>query len=180
MENLNSAENHLHQLNDVRILYLPPTAVAAAHHVGDDPELHANSLIDEFVRSSDLFRFKPDLRRYGFNHPNPKDESGFHGYEAWATIPENLEVPPPLVKKRFAGGTYAAHMIAMGNFNEWDWLFEWVNRSDKYEFAGDMADQEHMCGLLEEHLNCIRHTHLAGEPEDLQLDLLMPVREKTR
>lgn len=57
------------------------------------------------------------------------------------------------ILSRFAGGLYAAHMIAFGNFNEWEQFFIWANQSEKYEFAGDMKDQEHMCGMLEEHLN---------------------------
>ena len=179
MEHLQKAEQSLSKLTDVRIIYLPPATVAAAHHIGDDPESHANGLIDQFVRETGLHRRKPDLRHYGFNHPNPVDETGYHGYETWVTIPEDMEVPAPLVKKRFAGGLYAAHMIAFGNFNEWDALFRWVMESEKYEFAGDMSDQAHMCGLLDEHLNYIGHIELPNtEPEDLQLDLLLPVREK--
>jgi DNA-binding transcriptional MerR regulator/DNA gyrase inhibitor GyrI len=180
MDNLNKTEESPSRLNDVRIIYLPPSTVAAAHHVGDDPEYNANTMIDKFVRDTNLCKIKPDLRHYGFNHPNPTDETGFHGYETWVTIPDDMEIPPPLEKKFFAGGLYAAHMIAMGNFNEWEWLFEWVNKNEKYEFAGDMKDQEHMCGLLDEHLNYVSHIDLDNtEPEDLQLDLLMPVKERS-
>ena len=83
------------------------------------------------------------------------------------------------ILSRFAGGLYAAHMIAFGNFNEWEQLFIWANQSEKYEFAGDMKDQEHMCGMLEEHLNYVNHVELENtEPEDFQLDLLLPLREK--
>ena len=165
--------------DDVRIIYLPPSAVAAAHYVGDEPEIHVNEMLDRFVRETGLHRRKPDLRHYGFNHPNPTDATGFHGYESWVTIPEDMEVPAPLVKKLFVGGIYAAHMISFGSFNEWDLLLNWVNSNEKYEFAGDMADQEHMCGLLEEHLNYISHVELANtEPEEFQLDLLVPVRER--
>jgi DNA-binding transcriptional MerR regulator len=179
MNDLKKAEESLSKLTDVRILCLPPAMVAAAHHIGDEPESHAYSMIDRFVQDSGLCGIKPDLRHFGFNHPNPSDETGFHGYEVWVTIPEEMEVPPPLVKKRFAGGLYAAHMIQMGNFNEWEWLFHWVSQSEKYEFAGDMEDQEHMCGLLDEHLNYVSHARLGNtEPEDMQIDLLMPVREK--
>ncbi len=179
MSNLKKAEEKLSKLNDVRIIYLPPSAVAAAHHIGDDPESHTYKAIDRFVRDTGLCKIKPDLRHYGFNHPNPTDESGHHGYETWVTIPDDMEVPPPLTKKYFTGGLYAAHMISMGNFNEWEWLFEWVNNSEKYEFAGDMQDQEHMCGLLDEHLNYVSHVNSDNtEPEDLQIDLLMPVRLK--
>ena len=179
MEKLNQANISLSQPTDIRVIYLPPAAIAAAHYVGDEPENHVNTLLDGFVRENKLHKIKPDLRRYGFNHPNPVDETGYHGYEAWVTIPEDMEVPAPLIKKHFAGGLYAAHMIAFGNFNEWEQLFIWANQSEKYEFAGDMKDQEHMCGLLEEHLNYIGHVQLSEtEPEDMQLDLLMPVRER--
>ncbi len=179
MEKLKKAEAGLSRIGDVRIIYLPPSAVAAAHYVGDEPEIHVNEMLDRFVRETGLHRRKPDLRHYGFNHPNPTDATGFHGYESWVTIPEDMEVPAPLVKKLFVGGIYAAHMISFGSFNEWDLLLNWVNSNEKYEFAGDMADQEHMCGLLEERLNYISHVELANtEPEEFQLDLLVPVRER--
>lgn len=181
MDNLKKAEESLSKLVDVRIIYLPPAIVAAAHHIGDDPESYTNKIIDQFVRETDLCKIKPDLRHYGFNHPNPVDETGYHGYETWVTIPDDMEVPAPLTKKQFVGGLYVAHMIAMGNFNEWEWLFDWVNKNEKYEFAGDIQDQEHMCGLLDEHLNYVSHVNLENtEPEDLQLDLLMPVRERLK
>ena len=179
MEKLKKAEAGLSRIGDARIIYLPPSAVAAVHYVGDEPEIHVNEMLDRFVRETGLHRRKPDLRHYGFNHPNPTDATGFHGYESWVTIPEDMEVPAPLVKKLFVGGIYAAHMISFGSFNEWDLLLNWVNSNEKYEFAGDMADQEHMCGLLEEHLNYISHVELANtEPEEFQLDLLVPVRER--
>ena len=179
MEHLKNADKSLSKLSDVRIIYLPPATVAAAHQIGEDPETGANGMIDRFVRETGLHQIKPDLRSYGFNHPNPVDETGYHGYEAWVTIPDDMEVPAPLVRKQFAGGLYAAHMISFGNFNEWEALFDWVTRSEKYEFAGDMQDQEHMCGLLDEHLNYYSHVLLTElSLEDLQLDLLMPIREK--
>lgn len=179
MDDLKKAEKSLSRLTDVRIVYLPPATVAVAHHIGDEPEACTGAMIDRFVRDTGLTKIKPDLRHYGFNHPNPKDETGYHGYEMWVTIPDDMEVPTPLVKKHFAGGLYAAHMIPMGNFNEWEWLFDWVSKSEKYLFAGDIKDQEHMCGLLEEHLNYVGHIQLENtEPEDMQLDLLMPIRER--
>ncbi|MEG0240787.1 MAG: effector binding domain-containing protein [Bacilli bacterium] len=181
MRSLKKADEKLSILKDVRIIYLPPTTVASAHHIGDDPEFHANKMIDDFVRNSKLDVIKPDLRHYGFNHPNPIDETGYHGYESWITIPHDLEVPKPLTKKEFNGGLYAAHMISFGNFNEWEDLAKWVNDSEEYDFAGDWLDQEHMCGLMDEHLNYYSHIHLENtEPENMQIDLLMPIKEIKR
>lgn len=180
MDKLKKADERLSKINDVRIIYLPPATIAASHYIGDDPELHANALIDNFVKERALEKVKPDLRRFGFNHPNPVDETGYHGYEAWVTIPADLEIPAPLEKKQFNGGLYAAHMISFGSFNEWDAFLEWIMKNEKYEFAGDLQDQEHMCGLMEEHLNFYNHIAHDVDLDHLQLDLLMPIREKER
>lgn len=178
-DKLKKADERLSKIADARIIYLPPAVVAASHYIGDDPEMKANFLIDNFVKENALGIIKPDLRRFGFNHPNPVDESGFHGYEAWVTIPDDMEVPAPLEKKQFPGGLYAAHMITFGNFNEWDAFLEWIMKNENYEFAGDLQDQEHMCGLIEEYLNFYSHIEQPVQDlEHLQLDLLMPIREK--
>jgi DNA-binding transcriptional MerR regulator len=177
MEQLNSAEEALCTLTDVRIVYLPPATVAAAHVIDEEPEAKAGELLDRFVRESGLAERKPDLRHYGFNHPNPKDETGAHGYEMWVTIPEEMQVPAPLTKKHFAGGMYAAHMIPMGNFQDWEKLICWAKAQEDYQFAGDWNDQDHMCGLLEENLNYLTHLKEGNsEPEGMQLDLLLPLR----
>ena len=181
MENLKQADGTFRKLKDVRIVHLPERDVAAAHYVGDDPEAKAGEMISDFVRANKLWEKHPGLRLYGFNHPSPTDESGFHGYEFWITVPEGMEVKPPLQKKHFAGGTYAAHMIPMGNFEEWEWLYEWVQSSDEYAYAGN-GSPENMFDNLEEHLNY--HDHILethdGEPQTAQLDLLIPVRRKAR
>lgn len=177
-DKLKKADERLSKINDVRIIYLPPATVAAAHCIGDEPELNANFLIDKFVKESALGKLKPDLRLYGFNHPNPVDETGYHGYETWVTIPDEMEVPDPLEKKKFCGGLYAAHMITFGNFNEWDSFLDWIMKNERYDFAGDLQDQEHMCGLLEEHLNFYNHIEQPDkDDEHLQLDLLMPIKD---
>ena len=181
MEELKQAEPAGKAMTDVRIVHLPESDVAAAHVLGDDPEARAGSMIADFVRAAKLWEKHPGLRLYGFNHPSPVDETGWHGYEFWVTIPDGMEVPPPLERKHFPGGTYAAHMIPMGNFEEWAWLDEWVRASDEYEYAGS-GSPEDMFGSLEEHLNY--HDHIletaSGDPETAQLDLLIPVRRKTK
>ena len=181
MEDLNKASEKLNELTDrnVRIIYLPPATVAAYQYIGDEPEHNVSKVMDKFVRDSDLVKIKPDLRHYGFNAPNPVDETGYHGYEMWVTIPDDMETPDPIVKKRFAGGLYAAHMIPMGAFEEWGWLGKWVQESDKYEYSGNW-DSKNMFGWLEEHLNYISHVFLENtEPKEMQLDLLIPIKEKS-
>lgn len=91
MDKLNKTEESLTKLKDVRIIHLPPVTVASAHYIGDDPEQHANKMIDKFVLETDLCKIKPDLRHYGFNHPNPVDETGYHVYLS-NTEPPDLQL----------------------------------------------------------------------------------------
>lgn len=177
MNELNVADNHLSKLKDVRIVYLPPSSIAAIHSVGASPEYDTGLQLQQFMIQTNLARIKPDLRHYGFNHPNGVQLDGSdHGYERWVTIPDELEVHEPFVKKKFAGGLYAAHMIPMGNFEEWGWLSEWVNSNDDYE--PNWGDADCMHGSLEEHLNYINQYHLGNEEMEnvVQLDLLLPVK----
>lgn len=179
MEDLNRAEQNQGKLTNVRIVHLPEATVAAAHYVGPDPEDHAGRMIAAFARENRLWEKGGSVRLYGFNHPNPPPEGGEYGYEFWLTIPEDMDVPAPLTKKHFPGGTYAAHCIQMGNFHEWQWLFGWAYESEVWEISGS-GTPEDMYGGLEEHLNYYDHIREAaeGDPETEQLDLLLPVRKK--
>ena len=182
MEELNKANEKLNKLTDrdVRIVYLPPSYVASFQCIECDPEKHVWQVIDKFARESKLSEIKPDLRHYGFNAPDPVGESNSHGYEMWVTIPEDMEVPAPLTKKYFQGGMYAAHMINIGDFHEWEWMFQWIGSSEKYEYRNDTSKGgENMNGLLEECLNYYGHINSSADPySETQLDLLMPVKKK--
>ena len=138
--------------------------------------------MDRFVKENNLCKVKPDLRHFGFNNPNPSPNTpeGMpdHGYEIWVTIPEDMAVPEPFTKKFLKGGLYAAHMIKMGNFHEWEWLDEWVNNNDTYE--PNWGDPICMDGCLEEHLNYINNVNNEGfQLENMQLDLLAPIKVKS-
>lgn len=166
-------------LNDVRILTLPSAKVASIHRYNAEipAEYKTNELLTEFVIRHDLIRRKPDIRHFGFNHPNGEKADGSdHGYERWITIPEDLDVTPPFTLKTMSGGLYAAHRIRMGRFDEWHALIRWVEQSPDYAIVwGDPAS---MGGLLEEHLDYVdqyRFT-LAQIDQQTLLDLLIPVR----
>ena len=185
MSELNQASEKLNKLTDkdVRIVYLPPSAVASSHYIGDEPELHAHAALLKFIKETGLVDKKPDLRHYGFNNPNPGILESGHGYEVWVTIPDDMIVPDPLVKKHFQGGLYAAHMIPMGNFEEWGWLWDWAQNNEKY--AANLIDDggQNMNGLLEEALNyrnIILKADYANAVDIPQLDLLLPIKEKEK
>lgn len=180
MEELNKANETLGKLRNVRVVLLPPCTVASYHFVGENPEETVGGVVDKFVRESKLYEKKPDARMFGFNHPNPSSSRPHHGYEDWVTIPDDMEVPEPLVKKRFEGGMYAVHTIAFPDFHEWKLLSKWVEESDKYAHNYSEQGDEIMGGCLEEHLNWIYCCNM-GWPEngiDGQIDLLLPIKLK--
>jgi DNA-binding transcriptional MerR regulator len=183
VEELNRANERLSKLadKDVRIVFIPPSDVATYRAEGMEPEGEAGTIISKFVKESGLAQIKPDVRHFGFNAPNPKDETGYHGYEMWVTIPDGFEVPAPLVKKRMEGGMYCAHMIPIGAFDEWALLANWINKNnEKYEFRG-VGSQENMCDSLEECLNYIDHiddNDWDWDNTGVQLDLLIPIKKK--
>ena len=174
MDDLNKANEALSPLKNVRIVYLPPCTVAASRYFGDRPENNAGKPLDEFVRNTGLYKIKPDLRMYGFNNPSPIGNETY-GYEFWVTIPEDFEVPAPLVKKCFQGGLYAAHCIKMGDFHEWPLLGKWVEDSDEFDY--EAREPSGMGGCLEEHVNA--YSYFAGvnkADKFVQLDLLSPIK----
>ncbi|MCL2404400.1 MAG: effector binding domain-containing protein [Defluviitaleaceae bacterium] len=177
---LNQASEKLNKLTDkdVRVIYLPPSEVAAYQFEGEEPEQHVGQAITKFVLDNNLPQLKPDLRHYGFNAPNPleSDPTGAHGYEMWVTIPDGFTVPAPFTKKYFCGGLYAAHMIPAGAFEEWGWLMKWVLSNAKYEFNGDW-NNPNQWGCLEETLNYTNRIKSA-QSDGLQLDLLVPIKER--
>lgn len=194
MDELNKAREKLNKLadRDVRIVYLPPATVATIHLIGGYnpeeenkelcfyPEEKTFELMREFIKDVNLEVIKPDFRHYGFNHPNGSNQGGpaeDHGYERWVTIPDHLEVREPFKKDYFKGGLYAAHAITIGAFEEWNWLWNWVNESGQFTF--NLGATECMDGLLEEHLNTYNHYKLQQFDErKIQLDLLIPIKEK--
>ncbi|MDE6728298.1 MAG: effector binding domain-containing protein [Oscillospiraceae bacterium] len=181
MNDLNQANENLDKKLNVRIVLLPPFTVASNHVIGKDPEETVGDLMDKFIRESRLYEIKPDSRYFGFNHPNPGIlEDGIHGYEVWVTIPDDMDVPAPMKKKKFEGGLFAALTIKFPEFQVWRDLEKWLYNSTEYEPNYSKQGDEIMGGCLEEHLNWVYSAHM-GWPEngiDGQLDLLMPIKKR--
>lgn len=181
MEDLTRASETLEKPRDIRIIYLPPMTVAACQETGENREEVVGAAITGFIKSHGLAERKPDFRRLGFNNPASDQPNGSAGYEVWVSIPEDMDVPAPLVKKQFLGGLYAAHMIAFGDFHEWGRLWEWVTANAEYEadFAPRVDPPDpHADPSLEEQLNAIHHLD-DTTPFGTQLDLLVPIKAKT-
>lgn len=187
MEELNKANEKLNKLEDkdVRIVYLPPMTVAAAYAKGEGCEGKASDMITQFVNESGLLRIKPDARSFGFDCSKGVAVLGEPSrvYEVWVSIPDNTDIPKHLVKRTFDGGLYAAHVLRTWDFQDWRLLKEWVNASDKYDNDWDSPrwiSPETVAGQgFEETLNFYNFIQKGSKMEDLQLDLLFPIKEKS-
>ena len=184
MEELNKASEEMNKLKDkdVRIIYLPPATVAAAYAKGTEPgpELVTAEMVDKFIKESDLKNIYPASRHFGFNNPDEPVHGEGHGYERYITIPDDMEIPAPLVKKHFIGGIYASRTITMGEWDEWMKLHEWVGNNDRYDFNWGTIDG--VCGWIEEHLNYWNWYTCGlsmGEVDgSRQIDLMIPVKPR--
>ena len=187
MEQLNKASEKLDKLEDkdVRIVYLPPMTVAAAYAEGEDTEGRTMGAIRQFVAERSLLEIKPDARSFGFDCSKQFQGIGVPSkvYESWVSIPDDMEVHAPLVKREFTGGLYAAHVLRAWDFEDWRRLGEWVNSSDKYDNDWDSPrweSKETKSGQGFEETLDFYHFAQSGKMEDLQLDLLFPIKEKER
>ena len=170
---------------DIRIIYVPPMAIASIHLIGNEPERRTLDYINNFIRENDLPKKRLDFRHFGFNNPdNIPDDDPKHGYERWVSIPENIPVKEPFVKKAFSGGTFAAHMIPWGLWDEgWLPLHNWMETSLYEMEVGDPAF-DGTCCWFEEYLNYInlydKDINIRQIDSGLQLDLLMKIKKKEK
>jgi len=183
MEELNKANKSINTLTDVRIIYLPPMTVATASACGENCEGKALEMTERFVKERNILKIKPDIRQFGFDCSMGATGVGENSnkYQVWVSIPDDMEVPEPLVKRTFKGGLYASHMIKMGDFHHWDFLREWVNNSSEYDNDWNTVrctpwDQD-MDKCLEESLNFWNNMQNPNfNPDNSQLDLLFPIK----
>jgi len=166
MEQLKSTE----QLKNVRIVELPPMTVASYCVESETPEVDCAKVFDKFVMENNLHK-RSGYRSFGFNNPDPSEDSPVYGYELWVTIPEEYDIPEPFVKKQFSGGMYASVSAQMNEIGErWEALYNWSVQSERYE--GDFSLQ-----WLEEQV-MDNETFMSEQVPDSekQLDLLFPIK----
>ncbi len=142
--------------------------------------------IDKLIKDNNLAEVKPDFRLFGFANMGEfaedeemKKHGPFYGFGRYVTIPDDMEVPFPLVKKHINGGMYCAFNCSRSDEGqEWEVLNHFVTHDTKWEFD---FGREPLCnyGILEEYLNYMNIYEIPfKEKPYIQTDLLMPIREK--
>jgi len=147
----------------------------------EDIEDKTMGMISKFVNDSGLLHIKPDVRGFVCSPEYHGLDAPMKIFEAWISIPDDMEVPAPFEKQQFNGGLYAAHILRDWDFQDWRRLGEWVNASDKYINDWNSPRREsqkiRVGKGFEEILN-FYHFNQSGNMESMQLDLLFPIKEK--
>ena len=161
-------------LSNVRIVKLPAMTVAAYRAESAVPEADCSKVFNKFVLENSLHK-RDGYRFFGFNDPSPSDGTPVYGYEMWVTIPEEFDVPEPLIKKKFDGGLYASISTQMNEIGErWRLLYDWCEDNNEY-------DTDFSFRWLEE---CTMdfETFVSDKiPDSMkQLDLLEPIKHKVQ
>ena len=192
MDDLNKANEQLGKLTDrdIRIIHLPPSAVASALGIGDNAEDEADNIMGKF-KDEVLMGINRSTRFYGFNNPEftPNGDFVQHKYEVWATIPDDLEVSAPLARKHFMGGLYIAYTSKPVNFDDWKKVKVWLDSNDEFEYDNSRAYREDKLeskmfggsgwGCLGEHFNSYNIYGLKDKKHIItHIDFLVPIKER--
>jgi len=162
------------QLGNVRIVSLPAMTVAAYRAESATPEDDCIRVFSKFVLENNLHK-RSGYRNFGFNNPSPSEGNPVYGYEMWVTVPEDFDVPEPLVKKQFGGGLYASISTHMNEIGErWKMLYDWCVSSDEYEADFSFQWFEECVMDYEEFIS----QQVPGSAK--QLDLLSSVKRKQK
>jgi hypothetical protein len=185
MSELNKAADVLNKLKDVRVVYLPPMTVASAFYTGQNPQEKAWKAINDFIKQSNLFFHKPDLRVFRIDHSNATGKN--FGHEVWASIPDDFIVPEPLIKKKFHGGQYAAHVLGDDGFLTYLGMQDWINESEKYQYDYDgnltrvtppIDEIDSFGGTRLDPEEILNYPELYHNPNsEIQYDVLFPIKK---
>ncbi len=161
--------------NEIRIVCLPKMTFACYSAESTSPENDCNQVMSKFILDNNIKEME-GFRHFGFNNPNPTEGSSVYGYEMWAVIPNEFDVPAPLWKKEFSGGLFASMVCTIADIGDrWQKLYSWTMESTKYEI--DYLPGTDRVGL-EETINYDDFNSPKTLPAEMQLDLLIPIKAR--
>jgi len=180
INDLNQAAEVLTKLDNARVVFIPPMTIASYRYIGENPKDNAAKIVDEFVRGNNIYQIKPDIRQLGFYHPTGDDNDGF---EMCVSIPDEIEVPAPLVKKRLRGGMYVTALDV--NWYDYKRVYAWITNSQMYQYDGDftridppLQEIASFAGLEFNFLEHLNYYHNVQNPNlyDVQWEMLFPIK----
>jgi len=179
---LNRASEVINKLRNVRVVYLPPMTVASVLITVDAADNNMWLVINDFVKKNDLYKIKPDLRVFRLYHMSSRNSNE---YELWVSIPDDLIISAPFIKKKFCGGHYAAHSEGDGGYEIFLGLLDWINSSENYQYDYDgnllrcdppINENADFGGMSLDLAECLNYYDIYhGFDVESEFDILLPV-----
>ncbi|MEG0585935.1 MAG: GyrI-like domain-containing protein [Christensenellaceae bacterium] len=159
----------------IRFVKIPAMTAASIQCISTSPEKDSLKAIMDFMEHKQLNGQKSAIRHFG--HIPQFDKCGnadIDIFERLITVPENMEISEPFIKKTFSGGLYAAYTVPIGFFDKVSVLKDTVNTMSNYQLV-DSGEFD----IIEEYLNgwLFSSAHIKQFFVDAQVDLLVKVEK---
>jgi len=159
----------------IRFVQIPEMTVASIRCISTSPEKDSLNAVIHFMKNKKISEKNSEVRHFGYI-PN-YDKGGIADidiFERWITIPEDIEIAEPFMKKTFSGGLYAAYTVPFRFFDKAAILKNSIDAMQDYRI---MSTGEF--DYLEEYLNGWLFTpNNAGEFfAKAQIDILLRVQK---
>ncbi|CAK7082585.1 GyrI-like domain-containing protein [Tissierella carlieri] len=160
---------------DIRFVQIPAMSVASIQCISTSPEKDSLKAIIDFMGDIKLDNEISFMRHFGYVPQFDKcGNADIDIFERLITVPENIEIAEPFVKKIFPGGLYAAYTVPIGFFDRVSKLKDIVCAMPNYE----LADNEQF-DVIEEYLNPWKFplNNINQFFTDTQIDILIKVQK---
>ena len=103
----------------IRFIQVPAMTIASIRCISTSPEKDSLNAVIHFMKNKSISEKNSEVRHFGYI---PKYDKGgiadIDIFERWITIPEDMEIAEPFMKKIFSGGLYAAYTVPLGFFDK--------------------------------------------------------------
>jgi len=161
--------------HNIRFVQIPAMTVASIQCISTSPERDSLKAIIDFMGDIKLDNKISLIRHFGYVPQFDKcGNADIDIFGRLITVPENIEISEPFVKKIFPGGLYAACTVPIGFFDRVSKLKDIICAMPNYELVDNGQFD-----VIEEYLNpwnfssfCIKQFFT-----DTQIDILVKVRK---
>lgn len=159
----------------IRFIQIPAMTVASVQCISTSPEKDSLNEVINFMKNRNISKKNSEVRHFG--HIPHFDKGGIADidiFERWISIPEDMEIAEPFIKKTFSGGLYAAYTVPLGFFDRAAMLKDVINAMPNYQLVttGEFD-------YLEEYLNGWLFSPDHGNDffAQAQIDILLKVQK---
>lgn len=158
----------------IRFIQIPDMTVASIQCVSTSPEKDSLDAVIKFIKENNACRKWSAIRHFGYVPQFDNEGVADIGiFERLVTIPDDMELSKPFVKKIIPGGLYASYTLPLSFFDKAARLKETINAMPNYQLI-TTGKFDH----IEEYLNgwLFSSTYADQFFAQAQIDILLRVQ----